>query len=114
MVEIPQSKEFIWLNFNPQAGHEQRGRRPGLVVSKTEFNEKMGFVWICPISSTSRDNPFYVEISGVIGVSGKIFCDQLRSLDFRARGFDPSKDRIGECPELLFKDVLRRIKPIIF
>lgn len=116
MLKVPKSKEFIWLNFNPQAGHEQRGRRPGLVVSKTPFNEKMGFVWICPVSSTPRENPFYVKISeGIgIGVEGKIFCDQLRSLDFRARGFDPSKDTICQCPELLFKDVLRRIKPILF
>ncbi len=111
---VPRAKEFIWLNFNPQAGHEQRGRRPGLVVSKTAFNEKMGFVWICPVSSTSRKNPFYVEIKEGLEVSGKIFCDQLRSLDFRARGFDPSKDVICECPELIFRDVLRRIKPIVF
>lgn len=114
MVVFPKCKQFIWLNFDPQAGHEQRGRRPGLVVSKTEFNEKMGFVWICPISRTKRENPFYVLIPDEMNVEGKIFCDQLRSLDFRARGFNRDRDLISECPELLFKDVLRRIKPIIF
>ncbi|MGL5796035.1 MAG: type II toxin-antitoxin system PemK/MazF family toxin [Waterburya sp.] len=110
MVTFPQRQEFIWLDFDPQIGHEQKGRRPGLVVSHTLFNQKMGFVYICPLSSTSRSNPFYVTIPEGLMVNGVIMCDQLRSLDFRARKFE----FICDCPNLLFQDVLRRIKPILF
>jgi mRNA interferase MazF len=110
LVAFPQRQEFIWLNFDPQTGHEQKGRRPGLVVSHSNFNQKMGFAVIVPVSSTSRVNPFYVPISLPFAVRGVIMCDQLRSLDFRARKYD----FICICPNLLFQNVLRRIKPIIF
>ena len=110
MVAFPQRQQFIWLNFDPQTGHEQKGRRPGLVVSHSDFNREMGFAFICPISSTSRKNPFYVPVPKNLAVKGIIMCDQLRSLDFRARKFDT----ICDCPNLLFQDVIRRIKPIIF
>jgi len=110
LVAFPQRQEFIWLNFDPQMGHEQKGRRPGLVVSHSSFNQKMGFAVIVPVSSTSRVNPFYVPIPAGLGVTGVIMCDQLRSLDFRARKYN----FICTCPDLLFQDVLRRIKPIVF
>ncbi len=110
MVAFPGRQEFIWLNFDPQTGHEQRGRRPGLVISHSSFNQKMGFAYIIPVSSTTRVNPFYVPIASGLKVTGTIMCDQLRSLDFRARKYD----FICKCPDLLFQDVLRRIKPIIF
>ena len=110
MVAFPQRQQFIWFDFDPQTGHEQRGRRPGLVVSHSDFNRKMGFAFICPVSSTSRKNPFYAPIPIGLQVKGVIMCDQLRSLDFRARKFDA----ICDCPNLLFQNVIRRIKPIIF
>jgi mRNA interferase MazF len=110
LVAFPQRQEFIWLDFDPQTGHEQKGRRPGLIISHTAFNQKMGFAFICPISSTSRANPFYVPIPKGLSIKGKIMCDQLRSLDFRARKFDS----ICRCPDALFQNVLRRIKPILF
>lgn len=59
---IPQREHFIRINFNPQAGHEQKGKRPFIVVSHTIFNQKRGFVFVCPISDTERQNPFYINI----------------------------------------------------
>jgi mRNA interferase MazF len=106
----PKRGDFIWINFDPQAGHEQMGKRPALVVSHDEFNQKMGFAFVCPISNTTRKNPFYVVIPQEVSVTGVIMTDQMRSLDFRAR----KASLICECPEKLFQDVLRRIKPIIF
>jgi mRNA interferase MazF len=109
-VYIPKRGDFIWISFYPQAGHEQMGNRPALAVSHEGFNQKMGFAFICPVSNTQRKNPFYVVIPEGAAVTGVILTDQMRSLNFRAR-----KARfIGECPELLLQDVLRRIKPIIF
>jgi mRNA interferase MazF len=85
VMYIPKRGDFIWLCFNPQAGHEQMGNRPALVVSQDEFNAKMGFVFVCPISNTQRQNPFYVKVPEGEAVTGVIMADQLRSLDFSAR-----------------------------
>lgn len=107
---IPQRGHFIRLNFDPQAGHEQMGNRPALVVSQTLFNQKMGFVLVCPISNTQRKNPFYIPIQSEQVVTGVIMADQLRSLDYRAR----QASFMGECPKDLLEEVLKRIKPILF
>jgi mRNA interferase MazF len=109
-VYIPKRGDFIRISFDPQAGHEQMGNRPALVVSHDGFNQKLGFAFVCPISNTQRKNPFYVVIPEGEAVTGVIMTDQMRSLDFRAR----QASFIGECPDLLLRDVLRRIKPIIF
>lgn len=110
VVYIPRRKDFIWIDFDPQAGHEQMGNRPALVVSHDDFNLKMGFAYICPVSNTQRKNPFYVLIPKGEVVTGVIMTEQMRSLDFRAR----SATFKGTCSDLLFEDCLRRIKPIIF
>ena len=76
MSYIPQRGHFIRLNFGPQAGHEQMGNRPALVVSQDKFNQKMGFVFVCPISNTQRKNPFYVAIPEGEAVTGAIMTDR--------------------------------------
>lgn len=86
------------------------GNRPALVVSHSAFNQRLGFVFVCPISTTKRQNPFYVPIPFEEVVTGVIMADQLRSLDYRAR----KASLISECSELLLQEVLRRIKPILF
>lgn len=110
MIYIPRYGDFITLTFDPQAGHEQMGRRPALVVSHDAFNQKMGFIFVCPISNTNRKNPFYVPIPGGEMVTGVIMADQLRSLDYRAR----KAALIGPCPTVIFEEVLARIEPIMF
>ena len=111
MVEyIPKRGDFIRLNFNPQAGHEQKGTRPALVVSHSIFNKKMGFVFVCPISNTKRKNPFYVAIPKGKKVTGVIMADQLRSLDYKYR----KAALISKCSEDLLQEALMRINPIIF
>jgi len=111
----PQSKvshrgAFVRLNFEPQAGHEQIGLRPALVISHTAFNQKRGFAFVCPVSNTNRKNPFYVRIPEGLGVTGVVMCDQMRSLDYRAR----QAEYIGECPISFLTEVLQRIKPILY
>jgi len=107
---IPKLGDFIRLNFDPQAGHEQMGSRPALVLSHTSFNRKMGFVFVCPVSSTKRRNPFYVPIPEGKKITGVIMADQLRSLDHRAR----KATFICKCPDVLFQEVLMHIEPILF
>ncbi len=83
-------------------GHEQMGTRPALVVSHTKFYRRMGFVLVCPISNTQRQNPFYVVIPDGEAVTGVVMADQLRSLDYRAR----RAEEIGECSKDLLQEVL--------
>ncbi len=107
---IPARGDFIWLNFDPQSGHEQMGKRPALVVSYTEFNQQRGFILVCPISNTKRKNPFYVNIPDGEAVTGVLMADQLRSLDYKSRG----AELIATCPQELLMEVLGRIYPIMF
>lgn len=107
---VPRRGDFIWLDFDPQSGREQMGKRPALVLSHTEFNLRRGVVLVCPISTTKHKNPFYVEIPSGQAVSGVVMSDQLRSLDYRSRG----AEIISSCPEELLAEVLGRIHPIIF
>jgi mRNA interferase MazF len=106
----PARGDFIWLNFDPQSGHEQMGKRPALVVSHTEFNQQRGFILVCPISNTKRKNPFYVNIPDGEAVTGVLMADQLRSLDYKSRG----TELIAICPKELLMEVLGRIYPIMF
>jgi mRNA interferase MazF len=107
---IPARGDFIWLNFDPQSGHEQMGKRPALVVSHTEFNQQRGFILVCPVGNTNRKNPFYVNIPYGGAVTGVLMADQLRSLDYRSRG----AELIATCPKDLLLEVLGRIYPIMF
>lgn len=106
---VPQRGHFIRINFNPQAGHEQKGKRPALVVSYTLFNQKRGFAFVCPISNTQRQNPFYVKIPEGLSVTGVIMTDQLRSLDYVFR----KAEFLGDCPEELLVTAISRIKRIV-
>ncbi len=81
---IPSKGDIVWINFNPQSGHEQAGKRPALVISPYKFNKITGFIICCPITSKIKDYPFEVVVDGKI--KGAILSDQIKSLDFRARG----------------------------
>ncbi|WP_295617949.1 type II toxin-antitoxin system PemK/MazF family toxin [Chamaesiphon sp. GL140_3_metabinner_50] len=107
---IPACGDLIWLNFDPQSGREQMGKRPALVVSHTEFNQHRGFILVCPVSNTQRKNPFYVSIPEGEAVTGVVMADQLRSLDYKSRG----AELIAICPKDLLLEVLGRIYPIMF
>jgi len=82
---IPQRGDLVWLTFSPQAGHEQSGRRPGLVLSPMGYNGKVGLMLVCPITSKAKGYPFEVGIPDGAGVSGVVLSDQMRSLDWRER-----------------------------
>lgn len=85
MAFVPDRGNVVWLAFDPQAGHEQAGRRPALVLSPRGYNSKAGLILACPITSRVRGYPFEVVIPAGQPVSGVVLSDQLRSLDWRAR-----------------------------
>ena len=85
MAFVPDRGQLIWLTFNPQAGHEQSGRRPALVLSPATYNGKAGLVLVCPVTSQQKGYPFEVLIPSGLPLAGVVLADQLRSLDWRAR-----------------------------
>ncbi|MGB9825412.1 MAG: endoribonuclease MazF [Desulfofundulus sp.] len=82
---IPKRGDIVWLQFNSQAGHEQAGRQPALVVSPRVYNEKVGLALFCPITTKIKGYPFEVELPEKLKVSGAVLADQIKSLDWRAR-----------------------------
>ena len=81
----PGRGDVVWLTFDPQAGHEQAGRRPALVLSPRSYNRKVGLAILCPITSRRKGYPFEVRIPDGLEVSGVILSDQVKSLDWKAR-----------------------------
>ena len=82
---VPDRGDLVWLEFTPQAGSEQRGRRPALVLSPKIYNGKVGLALFCPITSKIKGYPFEVELPDGTAVSGVVLSDQLKSLDWRSR-----------------------------
>lgn len=82
---IPERGDLVWLSFNPQAGHEQAGHRPALVLSPAAYNDKVGLALLCPITSQVKGYPFEVPLPAGLPLNGVILADQVRSLDWRSR-----------------------------
>jgi mRNA interferase MazF len=99
---IPHKGDFVAVDFDPRSGHEQKGRRPALVVSNDLFNKATGLCIACPITNTRRDYPFHVAIPDGLHVTGVVMVEQVKSLDFRAR----CVKRIGPAPEPVLQEVL--------
>jgi mRNA interferase MazF len=82
---MPSAPKIIPISDDPQSGHEQRGRRPALVVSNTLFNERTGLAIVCPLTTTDRGYPFHVAVTDNPCISGFVMVEQVKSIDFRAR-----------------------------
>ncbi|HRK56458.1 MAG TPA: endoribonuclease MazF [Burkholderiaceae bacterium] len=81
---VPDSGDVVWLEFDPQAGHEQAGRRPILVISPASYNVKTGLMVCCPMSTKIKGHPFEVVIE-IDGASSAVLSDQVKSLDWKVR-----------------------------
>jgi len=84
MSYVPHRGDIVWLNFTPQAGHEQMGTRPALVLSPEKYNKKTGLAVCCPISSNIKGYPFEVVVSGK-KIAGAVLADHLKNLDWKVR-----------------------------
>jgi mRNA interferase MazF len=82
---IPKKGDLIILTFDPQSGHEQKGRRPALVVSNSLFNQHTGLAIVCPVTNTKRDFPFHVAISSSKALTGYVMVEQVKSIDYQSR-----------------------------
>jgi mRNA interferase MazF len=99
---IPQKGDLITLTFDPQSGHEQKGRRPALVMSNDLFNQRTGLAFVCPLTNTDRKIPFHVKVPGTCTLTGFVMVDQMKSVDFVAR----SAKFIDKAPSPLLAEAL--------
>jgi len=106
---VPGRGDAVWIDFKPQAGHEQAGRRPALVISPSAYNGKVGLALLCPITSRVKGYPFEVGIPEGLALEGVILADQVKSLDWRARRAEP----ITRLPDDLVSEVLRKLWPLV-
>ena len=82
---IPDNGDIIWLNFDPQAGHEQAGHRPAVVLSPKAYNSRTGLCLVVPVTNQSKGYPFELALPAGCATTGVVLCDQVRNLDWKAR-----------------------------
>ena len=108
-AQVPERGDVVWLEFDPQTGSEQAGHRPALVISPASYNRKAGLALVCPITSRVKGYPFEVELPAGLKAKGAILCDQVKSLDWRAR----RATRLGSIPDAVMDEVTARILALV-
>jgi len=109
MAYVPDRGDVVWLDFTPQAGHEQAGRRPALVLSPSAYNKKVGLAIICPITNQVKGYPFEVVIPVGYQVTGVILADQVKNLDWQSR----KASRICTLDTAIVQEVLRKFAVLL-
>jgi mRNA interferase MazF len=105
----PKRGDVVWISFNPQAGHEQAGHRPALIVSPEPYNKKVGLALLCPITTKVKGYPFEVAIPKGLKAKGAILSDQIKSLDWKAR----KASLLCKLPEATIKEVLNKVGTLL-
>ena len=106
---VPEAGDLIWLTFDPQAGREQAGRRPALILSSKTYNVRAGLALACPITNQSKGYPFEVPIPAECGVIGVILADRLKSINWKIRRVE----KLGRCPLETVDEVRARLAPLL-
>ena len=106
---VPHCGDVVWITLNPQAGYEQAGRRPAVVLSPKSYNGKVGLAILCPITSQVKGYPFEVLIPAGLPIAGAILSDQVKSLDWRAR----NAELICALPAVITSEVLHKLATLL-
>lgn len=106
---IPERGDAIWLDFDPQAGREQAGRRPAIVLSPAAYNRKSGLILVCPITSHAKGYPFESTVPESLPIKGVVLSDQIRCLDWQKR----RAKYIARIPEILTLDVTAKLAALL-
>ena len=109
MSYIPRRGDVVWLSFDPQAGHEQAGRRPAFVLSPESYNRRTGLFLACPVTSKVKGYPFEVPLPDGLAVGGVILSDQIKSLDWKAR----KAEYASSTSDGVVNDVVSLVLPLI-
>ena len=102
---VPERSDIVWIQFTPQLGHEQAGRRPALVLSPKAYNKKVGLALLCPITNQTKGYPFEVALPPRLKATGVVLSDQIKSLDWRAR----RAKQICTAPQQITDQVLAKL-----
>lgn len=105
----PRRGDVVWISFTPQAGHEQSGKRPAVVLSPEPYNRKVGLALLCPVTTKVKGYPFEVLIPDGLKATGAILSDQIKSLDWKAR----KASLLCRLPEATVKDVLGKLGTLL-
>ena len=105
---VPERADLVWIHLNPQAGHEQAGRRPAMVLSPRAYNDRVGLALFCPITSEIKGYPFEVLLPPG-RIRGVVLADQVKSLDWRAR----QAERAGGAPDAVVAEVLMKLAALL-
>jgi mRNA interferase MazF len=105
----PDRGDLVWIDFTPQSGREQAGRRPGLVLSRRVYNQRSGLALVCPVTSRRKGYPFEVALPDVGPVRGVVLADHVRSLDWTTRAAQPA----GRAPPAVVDAVLARARLLL-
>jgi mRNA interferase MazF len=106
---IPERGDLVWIEFSPQVGHEQGGRRPAFVVTPRSYNEQSGLMLACPITNQIKGYPFEAVLPKTSALSGAVLVDQLKCMDWHER---PMK-RIGQAPLAVIEEVFAKLDALI-
>ena len=109
MVYVPDRGDAVWITLNLQAGHEQAGRRPAMILSPEAYNGKVGLAILCPITNQIKGYPFEVVLPSGLAVTGAILSDQVKSLDWRAR----NASFICALPSATITEVLQKLNTLV-
>lgn len=108
-MQIPDKGDIVFLDFDPQTGREQSGRRPAIVLSPEAFNRTTGYAAVCPISRTERKWGFHVHLPDGSVFDGVVITDQLKNLDFKARNIQIK----GQAPENVVEECIKKIRTFL-
>jgi mRNA interferase MazF len=106
---VPGRGDVVWLQSDPQAGHEQAGKQPALVISPAAYNGRVGLALLCPITSQKKGYPFEVVLPAGFKVQGVVLADQIKSLDWRAR----RAERAGNVPAAVLEEIVAKIRVLV-
>jgi len=106
---VPERGDVVWLQFDPQAGHEQAGKRPALVISPAAYNGRVGLALLCPITSHRKGYPFEVVLPTAFKIQGVVLADQVKSLDWQAR----HAERADRVPGAVLDETVAKIRALI-
>lgn len=109
MSYLPERGDAVWITFTPQAGHEQAGRRPAIVLSPSAYNRKVGLALLCPITNQIKGYPFEVRIPPNLPLTGVVLSDQVKNLDWRAR----NAELICPLPNETVTEVLSKLSKLL-
>lgn len=108
-MATPGRGDLVWLTFTPQAGHEQSGRRPAVVLSPREYHRKTSFVVVCPITTTVKGYPFEVVLPDGLPVTGAVLSDQVKSLDRHVRDIEVA----GKVPDEVMNEITAKLGALL-